>query len=172
MGLGPDIVHVQPQLTLSTYRPTVSALRANGILRRRQGIFQTQRQRAPAAGFRHVRTELTASTRAMPRGAARHPGVPGGSRSALSWSRTATSRCSITRGCGAPTASRTVSRFCWSTRPARSTRTSTLTSWREVVRQLPSEVAREAGRDGLHDLSAGRSKRFDSDDVARHETTH
>jgi putative long chain acyl-CoA synthase len=31
-GLGPDIVHVVPQLTLSaTYRPTVSALRAAGI---------------------------------------------------------------------------------------------------------------------------------------------
>ena len=31
-GLGPDIVHVCPELTLSaTYRPTVSALRAAGI---------------------------------------------------------------------------------------------------------------------------------------------
>ena len=31
-GLGPDIVHVVPELKLSaTYRPTVSALRAGGI---------------------------------------------------------------------------------------------------------------------------------------------
>jgi putative long chain acyl-CoA synthase len=32
VGLGPDIVHVCPKMTLSaTYRPTVSALRAAGI---------------------------------------------------------------------------------------------------------------------------------------------
>ncbi|HWS93357.1 MAG TPA: acyl-CoA synthetase, partial [Mycobacterium sp.] len=32
IGLGPDIVHVCPEMTLSaTYRPTVSALRAAGI---------------------------------------------------------------------------------------------------------------------------------------------
>ena len=32
VGLGPDIVHVVPEMTLSaTYRPTVSALRAAGI---------------------------------------------------------------------------------------------------------------------------------------------
>ena len=33
VGLGPDVVHVVPELTLSptTYRPTVSALRAAGI---------------------------------------------------------------------------------------------------------------------------------------------
>jgi putative long chain acyl-CoA synthase len=33
IGLGPDIVHVCPELPLSptTYRPTVSALRAAGI---------------------------------------------------------------------------------------------------------------------------------------------
>ena len=32
IGLGPDIVHVVPEMTLSaTYRPTVSALRAAGI---------------------------------------------------------------------------------------------------------------------------------------------
>jgi putative long chain acyl-CoA synthase len=32
VGLGPDIVHVCPEMTLSaTYRPTVSALRAAGI---------------------------------------------------------------------------------------------------------------------------------------------
>ncbi|WP_142688745.1 hypothetical protein, partial [Mycobacterium xenopi] len=31
-GVGPDIVHVVPEMTLSaTYRPTVSALRAAGI---------------------------------------------------------------------------------------------------------------------------------------------
>ncbi len=38
---------------------------------------------------------------------------------------------------------------------------------RGVVRQLPSEVALQVGRDSLHDLfGRQRSKRFDSDDVA------
>ena len=44
-GLGPDIVHVVPHLTLSaTYRPTVSPLRAAGIPKagRHAWVFDTE----------------------------------------------------------------------------------------------------------------------------------
>ncbi|CKZ46934.1 acyl-CoA synthetase [Mycobacterium tuberculosis] len=65
VGLGPDIVHVVPQLTLSgTYRPTVSALRANGIPKagRQAWYFNSggneYRRLTPA-----VRTELTGQHR-------------------------------------------------------------------------------------------------------------
>jgi putative long chain acyl-CoA synthase len=65
VGLGPDIVHVCPEMTLSaTYRPTVSALRAAGIpkAKRQAWYFDTDseefRRLTPA-----VRTELSAEYR-------------------------------------------------------------------------------------------------------------
>ncbi|SPM36929.1 acyl-CoA synthetase, partial [Mycobacterium rhizamassiliense] len=65
VGLGPDIVHVCPEMTLSaTYRPTVSALRAAGIpkAKRTAWYFDTatdQFRQLTAA----VRTELSARYR-------------------------------------------------------------------------------------------------------------
>ncbi|BCI88639.1 hypothetical protein NIIDMKKI_38450 [Mycobacterium kansasii] len=64
VGLGPDIVHVVPKLSLSaTYRPTVSALRAAGIPAGPPGmVFRPCLQRVPPAdpggAHRVVRREI------------------------------------------------------------------------------------------------------------------
>jgi putative long chain acyl-CoA synthase len=65
VGLGPDIVHVVPQMTLSaSYRPTVSPLRAGGIPKPGR---QTWSFDADSNGYRKltpgVRSELTSGQR-------------------------------------------------------------------------------------------------------------
>src|SRR5271165_1518431 len=77
--------------------------------------------------------------------------------------------CSTTRGCGAPTGSKTASRCCWSTRPTTSTTTNTPGLWRKQVRKIPGEVALQIRRDSLRDpLSRKRLEWLQFQDVAGH----